>query len=95
MIAIGSPAPKFTLPNQDGKSISLDQYRGQWVVLYFYPKDDTPGCTKEACAFRDSLSDLRKLGAVVIGVSRDSVEKHDKFKTKYDLNFQRSPNPHI
>jgi len=86
-LKIGDAAPDFTLPGDDGKDISLKSFKGQKVVLYFYPKDDTPGCTKEACAFRDSLSQFNKLNAHVIGLSKDSVAKHEKFKTKYDLNF--------
>ena len=81
-------APDFTAINQDGESVSLAQFRDKKnVVLYFYPKDDTPGCTKEACGFRDSLPDFSKVNADVIGVSRDTVAKHDKFKAKYDLPF--------
>jgi len=84
---VGQPAPKFTMPTDGGGSISLDELKGKAVILYFYPKDDTPGCTKEACGFRDMLPDFTGADAVVIGVSRDSVAKHDKFKAKYDLPF--------
>lgn len=80
-------AKDFKLPDQDGKMHSLSQYLGQWVVLYFYPRDDTPGCTKEACNFRDSIHELEKLGVVILGVSKDSVVSHKKFSEKYHLNF--------
>jgi peroxiredoxin Q/BCP len=83
----GDKAPDFTLPTDGGGSISLKDLKGKKVVLYFYPKDDTPGCTKEACGFRDSLPDFYGVDAVVIGVSKDSVAKHDKFKAKYELPF--------
>lgn len=81
------PAPQFTLSDPDGNAHSLSDYSGKWVVLYFYPKDDTPGCTTEACAMRDARDDLTDLGAVVIGVSKDDAASHEKFKTKYNLNF--------
>lgn len=84
---IGNKAPAFSLPTDDGSKITLSKLNGQNVVLYFYPKDDTPGCTKEACAFRDNMKKLEKLNTVVIGVSKDSLKKHEKFKAKYDLNF--------
>ncbi len=80
-------AENFTLPDQDGKIHSLSQYKGKWIVLYFYPKDDTPGCTKEACNFRDSIGELKNLGVVILGVSKDSVSSHKKFSEKYHLNF--------
>jgi peroxiredoxin Q/BCP len=83
----GSPAPDFTLPSSAGKDVSLHGLRGKKVVLYFYPKDDTPGCTKEACAFRDSLPNFRKLDAVVLGISGDSLDSHQSFIKKYSLNF--------
>ncbi len=83
----GTTAPAFKLKNDAGKSVSLKDFRGQPVVLYFYPKDDTPGCTKEACAFRDRSAEIKKAGAVVLGVSPDSVESHVKFRDKYELNF--------
>lgn len=86
-LAVGQPAPDFKLLTDEGQLVSLADYRGKKVVLFFYPEDDTPTCTKEACAFRDSIGDLRKHGAVVFGVSADSVEKHVKFKRKYRLNF--------
>lgn len=78
---------KFNLLDQDSKEHSLSDYLGKWVVLYFYPKDDTPGCTKEACNFRDGISQLQKLGAVVLGISKDSVKSHKKFAEKFQLNF--------
>lgn len=84
---IGQPAPAFALPDQNGKAHTLKDYTGQWVVLYFYPKDDTPGCTKEACSFRDDLYRLEKLGAKVIGVSVDDTDSHAKFAQKYRLPF--------
>ena len=83
----GQPAPGFTLPDQTGKPHALTDYAGRWVVLYFYPKDDTPGCTKEACSFRDDLRQLEKLGAQVIGVSVDDSDSHAKFAQKYHLPF--------
>ena len=87
VLEVGQKAPPFTLLDDNGKKVSLSDFKGKKVVLYFYPKDDTPGCTREACAFRDGLEDLRESGAVVLGVSADSVESHKKFATKYDLNF--------
>lgn len=80
-------APEFSLRDQNGETHSLAQYSGQWVLLYFYPKDDTPGCTIEACSFRDNLSELKKRGIVVLGVSGDDVDSHGKFVKKFDLNF--------
>lgn len=80
-------APTFTLPNESGKAVSLADFQGKWVVLYFYPKDETPGCTTEACSMRDSRDELTALGAEVIGVSMDDASSHEKFKTKYNLNF--------
>lgn len=80
-------APDFSLQDQFNKTHSLKEYAGKWVVLYFYPKDDTPGCTKEACSFRDEFSEIEKAGAVVLGVSKDSVKSHAKFAEKYNLNF--------
>jgi len=83
----GDEAPEFTLPDQDGKSHALADYRGQWVLLYFYPKDDTAGCTKEACMIRDDFHNFQEIGAVVLGVSVDSVASHKKFAEKYQLPF--------
>jgi peroxiredoxin Q/BCP len=83
----GSPAPDFTMPTDGGGSVTLSALKGRPVVLYFYPKDDTSGCTAQACGFRDQLPDFTGVDAVVIGVSKDSVASHDKFKTKYELPF--------
>ncbi len=83
----GDKAPAFTLRADSGKVVKLSQFKGQPVVLYFYPKDDTPGCTKQACAFRDAESQLASAGAVVLGVSPDSAESHVKFRDKFGLNF--------
>ncbi len=80
-------AKNFSLPDQEGIMHSLDEYAGKWVVLYFYPKDDTPGCTVEACQFRDNFPRFKRSQTVVLGVSVDSVKKHTKFVTKYDLPF--------
>ena len=80
-------AKDFELPDQNGKLHKLSDYKGKWVILYFYPKDDTPGCIKEACNFRDSIDKFQKLGAVILGVSKDSVASHKKFADKYHLNF--------
>lgn len=80
-------AVDFNLPDQDGKSHKLSDYKGKWVILYFYPKDDTPGCTKEACNFRDAFEELQKMDVQILGVSKDSVASHKKFAEKYDLNF--------
>jgi len=87
MPAVGTAAPDFSLSDQEGNIHSLAQYRGRYVLLYFYPKDDTPGCTKEACAIRDADPDFSKLDAVVLGVSADSVKSHKKFAEKYGLVF--------
>lgn len=87
MLAIGTPAPEFTLPDQNGTQHSLAAYRGQKVVLYFYPRDNTSGCTKQACSFAERLPQFREKGAVVIGVSKDSVASHKKFEQKYGLPF--------
>ena len=77
----------FTLPDQNGKNHKLSDYLGKWVVLYFYPKDDTPGCTKEACSFRDNYQTLQIKGVVILGVSKDSISSHKKFADKYRLTF--------
>jgi len=87
MLLIGNLAPDFTLPASDGTVISLSNFRGKFVVLYFYPKDMTPGCTAEACDFRDYYDQFRDLNAVILGVSTDSVERHQKFVEKYSLPF--------
>jgi peroxiredoxin Q/BCP len=86
-LTVGAKAPAFTLPDQDDKSVKLADYKGSWVVLYFYPKDDTPGCTTEACDFTAGLKDFEKLDAVVLGCSRDSAESHRKFIAKYKLKI--------
>src|SRR6476620_12309301 len=83
----GNKAPAFELEGNDGKTHSLEDYKGKTLVLYFYPKDDTPGCTKEACGFRDRIGDLKKENVEVIGVSFDSGESHQKFISKFNLNF--------
>jgi peroxiredoxin Q/BCP len=89
----GEPAPDFRLPADDGKTYALKDLRGKKVVLYFYPKDDTPGCTKEACSFRDNLSRVRSKGAIVLGVSKDDLESHAKFREKYSLSFPLLSDP--
>jgi peroxiredoxin Q/BCP len=86
-VEAGKKAPDFTLPADDGSKVKLSGLRGKPVVLYFYPRDNTPGCTREACAFRDRKAQLAKLGAAVLGVSTDSLESHEKFRDKYELNF--------
>ena len=86
-ISAGNPAPDFTLPDENGITRRLSDYRGQPVVLYFYPKDDTPGCTTEACNFRDDYSQYTQAGVVILGVSPDSPKNHIKFKEKYHLPF--------
>ncbi|WP_119462337.1 thioredoxin-dependent thiol peroxidase [Rhodospirillaceae bacterium SYSU D60014] len=83
----GDKAPNFTLPTDGDGQVSLSKLQGQKVILYFYPKDDTSGCTAEACGFRDAFPDFSEIDATVIGISRDSVAKHDKFKAKHDLPF--------
>lgn len=89
----GKKIPAVKLKSDSGDTISLKDYEGSPVVLYFYPKDDTPGCTKEACAFRDAKAEMQEFGAVVFGVSGDSVESHEKFRDKYDLNFPLLSDP--
>ena len=86
-LKVGDTAPDFTLPTDGGGSVTLSRLRGKKIVLYFYPKDDTTGCTKQACGFRDSDSDFANFGAVIVGVSKDSVASHDSFKKKYVLPF--------
>jgi peroxiredoxin Q/BCP len=93
MVKEGQKAPDFTLPSSAGGEVSLQDLRGQTVVLYFYPKDDTPGCTREACSFRDAQARIKKAGAVVFGVSPDSIDSHAKFKGKYKLNFPLLSDP--
>ena len=87
VLAIGAPAPEFELSDQAGQLHSLEDYRDQWVVLYFYPKDETPGCTTEACEFRDNIFEFRKINGQILGVSFDDVESHQKFAENYDLPF--------
>lgn len=87
MLEVGTKAPGFTLPDQNGEQKSLSDYRGQKVILYFYPKDNTAGCTKQACAFGDLYPQFREKGAVVLGVSKDSVASHKRFEEKYGLPF--------
>ena len=83
----GKAAPAFTLTNQDGETVALKDYKGSYVIVYFYPRDETPGCTKEACGFRDLWQDVKDAGAVVLGISPDGPEKHQKFIDKYNLPF--------
>ena len=89
----GQKAPAFNLDGSDGKKHSLSDYQGKTVVLYFYPKDDTPGCTKEACQFRDSIDSVKKSNAVVLGVSKDGIESHNQFISKYNLPFTLLSDP--
>lgn len=93
MLDVGTTAPDFELRDQDGRRHRLMDKRGSWVVLYFYPKDDTPGCTKEACSFRDGMSALAALDAVVLGVSADDVASHKEFADKHALNFPLLADP--
>jgi peroxiredoxin Q/BCP len=86
-------APDFSLKDSEGKTRSLADYRGKWLVLYFYPKDETPGCTTEACSLRDARDDIAALGAEVVGVSRDDASSHEKFKAKHTLNFTLLSDP--
>jgi peroxiredoxin Q/BCP len=86
-IQVGNPAPVFTLADQNGDTLSLSDYLGQWVLLYFYPKDDTPGCTKEACTFRDRYEEFKTVDLKVFGVSTDGIESHKDFAEKYHLPF--------
>ena len=87
MVEVGKPAPDFTLADQNGKPVTLSKLKGAPVVLYFYPKDDTPGCTNEACSFRDAFADFKKAGATILGVSPDGSESHAKFAKKFSLPF--------
>ena len=93
MLEPGTKAPDFTLPDQDGTEHSLAQYRGRKVILYFYPKDSTPGCTKQACAYSERLPQFSEAGAVVLGISKDSVASHRKFADKYGLAFTLLADP--
>lgn len=88
MLALGAKAPAFSLPSTSGQSVSLSSFAGRKVVLFFYPRDNTPGCTREACDFRDNHAPLRKAGAVVLGVSGDSLKSHDGFRAKHELPFE-------
>jgi peroxiredoxin Q/BCP len=90
---VGSPAPAFSLADHEGTIRSLSEFRGSWTVVYFYPKDDTPGCTTEACGFRDAFADLKKEGIVVLGISPDSVESHAMFAAKHRLPFTLLADP--
>lgn len=87
MLEVGIKAPDFTLPDKDGNMVSLSDFNGKKVILYFYPKDNTPGCTKQACAFAANFEKFKEIDAVVIGISKDSVASHVKFAAKYDLPF--------
>lgn len=93
MLKVGDKAPSFTLKNEQDQDIKLDNFRGKKVVLYFYPKDNTPGCTKEACSFRDVYDDILEAEAVVIGISKDSIKSHQKFKEKHQLPFYLLSDP--
>lgn len=93
MLDIGSKAPDFTAETDSGETVSLKEFRGKQVVLYFYPKDDTTGCTKEACDFRDNFARIKRKGVVVLGVSPDTVKSHVKFKNKYELPFALVSDP--
>lgn len=93
MLEVGDKAPEFTLKDDQGADVSLKDFKGKTVVLYFYPKDDTPGCTKEACDFRDNIKKFTKKNAAIVGVSPDETKAHVKFKTKYDLPFSLLSDP--
>ncbi len=95
MLEIGTKAPDFSLPDQNGKLHSLEEYRGKKVILYFYPRDNTPGCTKQACNFGELYPQFLEKGAVVIGVSKDSVASHKKFEEKYGLPFTLLSDPEL
>ncbi|MBX2835102.1 MAG: thioredoxin-dependent thiol peroxidase [Micavibrio sp.] len=86
-LSVGDVAPQFNLPADNGQSVNLEDYRGKSLILYFYPKDNTPGCTQESCDFNDALSDFERLDAAVIGISKCSVKKHENFKAKYGFKF--------
>lgn len=93
MLEIGQPAPPFRLPDQDGTEVSLEDLRGQPVVVYFYPRDDTPGCTTQACGIRDHWAEFEAAGAAVVGISADDVASHAKFAAKYDLPHRLLADP--
>ena len=95
MLEIGTKAPEFTLPDKDGNPVSLSDFAGKKVVLYFYPKDNTPGCTRQACAFAGTYEEFNKINAVVIGISKDSVASHQKFAEKHSLPFILLSDPEL
>lgn len=95
MLEIGTKAPEFILPDKDGNAVSLTDFAGKKVVLYFYPKDNTPGCTRQACAFAGAYQEFKKINAVVIGISKDSVASHQKFAEKYGLPFILLSDPEL
>ena len=95
MLKVGTKAPAFTLPDQNGTIHTLSQYKGKKVILYFYPKDNTPGCTKQACGFSERHPQFTEKGAVVIGISKDSVSSHKKFEEKYGLSFPLLSDPEL
>src|SRR5579885_273815 len=92
-LSVGDKAPTFSLKNSEGKTVKLSDFKGQKVVVYFYPKDDTPGCTKESCGFRDDIAQFNKKGIEVVGISPDETASHQKFATKYDLPFTLLADP--
>lgn len=95
MLSVGTKAPGFTLPDKEGKPVSLSDFRGRKVVLYFYPRDNTPGCTRQACAFAGAYARFEELGAAVIGISKDSTASHQKFAEKYNLPFVLLSDPDL
>ena len=95
MLEVGMKAPAFTLPDKDGNLVSLADFAGKTVALYFYPRDNTPGCTRQACAFAGAYEEFKKIGAVVIGVSKDSAASHQRFAEKYDLPFVLLSDPEL
>ena len=95
MLEVGTKAPAFTLPDKDGNPVSLSDFAGKKIVLYFYPRDNTPGCTRQACAFAGAYEDFKKIGAVVIGVSKDSAASHQKFAEKHGLPFILLSDPEL
>ena len=95
MLQVGTKAPNFSLPDQNGKVHTLEEYAGKKVILYFYPKDNTPGCTKQACGFSELYPQFREKGAVVLGVSKDSVASHKKFEENYNLGFTLLSDPEL
>lgn len=95
MLPVGTKAPDFTLKNKDGNEVSLSDFAGKKVVLYFYPKDSTPGCTKQACSYRDNFDQFREKGVVVIGISKDSIKAHTNFAAKNDLPFLLLSDPEL